>query len=176
MSNIIFIGGIHGVGKGTLCKQLCQQYNLKHLSASKVLKWGEISDKKNKKVKNLKSTQERLLEGLSRIVKPNKKYLLDGHFCLLNSNGIPEKVPEITFFKINPFAIIIITLDIETILKRLENRDNEKYNLETLKKMQILEVQLAKETAYKLKIPFFNITSNKNKSLHLFLANYASIN
>jgi len=36
---IIFIGGIHGVGKGTLCKRIASDLNIIHLSASEVLKW-----------------------------------------------------------------------------------------------------------------------------------------
>ena len=38
MKNIIFIGGIHGVGKGTLCEKVCNDLNIRHLSASEVLK------------------------------------------------------------------------------------------------------------------------------------------
>lgn len=34
---IIFIGGVHGVGKGTLCKRLASDLKITHLSASEVL-------------------------------------------------------------------------------------------------------------------------------------------
>lgn len=108
---IIFIGGIHAVGKGTVCKELAQKFNFEHLSASQVLKWDELSDSKNKKVQNLTTTQDRLLTNLYRIIEPNKKYLLDGHFTLLNSNGEPEKIDESTFIGIQPESIILLTCE-----------------------------------------------------------------
>ncbi len=43
---IIFVGGVHAVGKGTICENLSQKFNLEHLSASQVLKWDELSDSK----------------------------------------------------------------------------------------------------------------------------------
>ena len=175
-SNIIFTGGIHGVGKGTICKELSENYGLIHLSASEVLKWKDISKIENKIVKDFASTQERLIYGLGEIIKPNKNYLLDGHFCLLNVEGIPKRIPEITFLKINPCAIVIITCELQTILKRLEKRDNKRYDINVLKKMQELELEFAEEVSKKLNIPFFNIKSSDDKSLQVFLTNYENIN
>ena len=174
MNNIIFIGGIHGVGKGTICKELCQSFKFVHLSASKVLKWEDISDKRNKKVKNLNTTQDRLIYGLSRIIEPDKKYLLDGHFCLLNSQGKPEKIPENTFKKIKPSAIIIITCDVQTILSRLENRDKMRYSFEILEEMQNLEIEFAQEVSLKLNIPFLNVRTIEDQLLQDFLKDYES--
>ena len=47
MKNIIFIGGIHGVGKGTICKEVVLNTDLIHLTASQILKWEVISDSDN---------------------------------------------------------------------------------------------------------------------------------
>ena len=42
--------GIHGVGKCTICQQICSELNLEYLSASELLKWkAVIEDAKNKK-------------------------------------------------------------------------------------------------------------------------------
>jgi len=172
IGNIIFIGGIHGVGKGTICKELCKSFKFEHLSASEVLKWGEISDKKNKKVQDLNSTQDRLIYGLSQIIKPDKRYLLDGHFCLLNSEGKPVKIPENTFKKIKPDAIIVITCNVQTILSRLENRDKIKYSIEVLEEMQNLEIKFAQKISLRLNAPFFNVKTSDDKSLQDFLTNY----
>ena len=59
--NIIFIGGIHGVGKGTVCKEIASKTDLIHITASEILKWNEISSSDNKFVNNISSTQERLI-------------------------------------------------------------------------------------------------------------------
>lgn len=61
MDNIIFIGGIHGVGKGTVCKEIASKTDLVHITASQILKWDEISSSDNKLVNNISSTQERLI-------------------------------------------------------------------------------------------------------------------
>jgi adenylate kinase len=175
-NNIIFIGGIHGVGKGTICQKLSERYNFIHISASEVLKWEEISEKENKNVKNFQSTQERLIYGLNEIIKPDKKYLLDGHFCLLNSEGFPESIPEVTFSDINPSAIVIITCDLKTILNRLQNRDSRLYDITILRKMQKLELESAEKISLKLNLPFFNIESSDDESLQDFLTNYESTN
>ena len=97
MKNIIFIGGIHGVGKGTLCEKICNEFNLSHLSASEVLKWEEISEKENKLVKDFTLTQNRLITNLKQIVNENEKYILDGHYCLLNKENFPKKIDFDTF-------------------------------------------------------------------------------
>lgn len=39
-SNIIFVGGIHGVGKGYICSELTKSYNIRHLVSSEVLHVG----------------------------------------------------------------------------------------------------------------------------------------
>ena len=39
---IIFIGGIHGVGKGTICKEIASKTDIIHITASEIIKWNEI--------------------------------------------------------------------------------------------------------------------------------------
>ena len=154
---IIFVGGIHAVGKGTICKELAQKFNFVHLSASQVLRWNEISNLKNKKVKNFTTTQERLLNNLNQIIEPNKRYLLDGHFTLLNSNGDPEKIDETTFVGIQPESIILLTCEPKIIYERLKQRDNSTYKLSILKKMQQMEIEHATYISKKSNIPLFTI-------------------
>jgi broad-specificity NMP kinase len=49
---IAFIGGIHGVGKSTICRQICSELNLEYLSASELIKWADLNeDAKNTKSK-----------------------------------------------------------------------------------------------------------------------------
>ena len=108
MNNLYFIGGIHGVGKGTICKEIISDFNITHLSASEVLKWEEISSLENKKVNDFELSQNILISNLNQITEPTKNYLLDGHFCLLNSENEPEKINKETFIELNPKAFIIL--------------------------------------------------------------------
>ena len=45
-SNIIFVGGIHGVGKGYICSELTKSYNIRHLVSSEVLQWDKGNEKR----------------------------------------------------------------------------------------------------------------------------------
>lgn len=166
---IIFVGGIHSVGKGTVCEKLTQKFNFEHLSASQVLKWDEISDLKNKKVQDFKTTQDRLLNNLDKIIEPNKIYLLDGHFTLLNSNGEPEKIDESTFVGIQPKTIILLTCEPKIIFERLKKRDNSTYKLDVLEKMQLMEVEHAKYISQKLDIPLFTVINGDTTSIFEYL-------
>lgn len=165
MNNIIFIGGIHGVGKGTICKEIASKIDLIHITASEILKWNEISSSDNKLVNNISSTQERLINGLKSLIKNDKRYLLDGHFCLLNSNGIPCKIDEDTFDSINPKIISIVIDDIGKIVDRLEKRDNKKYDIKILDELQKMEIEYAKYLSKKYSIPYIEIKNNDYKSL-----------
>ena len=165
MDNIIFIGGIHGVGKGTICKEIASKTDLVHITASQILKWDEISSSDNKLVNNISSTQERLINGLKNLINNDKQYLLDGHFCLLNANGIPCKIDEDTFDSINPKIISIVIDDIEKIVDRLEKRDNKKYDIKILDELQQMEIEYAKYLSKKYSIPYIEIRNNNYKSL-----------
>jgi adenylate kinase len=164
-NNIIFIGGIHGVGKGTICKEIASKTDLIHITASEILKWNEISSSDNKLVRNISSTQERLIYGLKNLIENDKQYLLDGHFCLLNSNGTPCKIDEETFDNINLKIISIVIDDIEKIADRLEKRDNKKYDLKILNELQQMEIEYAKYLSKKYSIPYIEIKKSDHKSL-----------
>ena len=152
-SNIAFIGGIHGVGKSTICIDLCSKAGIEYLSASAVLKWADLNtDVKNKKVQDISLTQDRLIAGLMNTVKEEKRYLLDGHYCLFDKDGKVARVPFATFEAINPTSLNLIVGDVDKIKSRIEHRDQRDYNYETLNSMQEQEIAYAKELSDKLKI------------------------
>lgn len=145
IDKIAFVGGIHGVGKSTICKKICNELKYEFLSASELIKWNDINaDLHNKKVTNIYATQDRLILGLANSVKKEKFYLLDGHYCLLNKENEILNIPIETFKLINPFSLNIILGDITEIKDRLEKRDNHSYDYELLKKMQESELEYAK--------------------------------
>ena len=161
-SNIIFIGGIHGVGKGYLCSELKKMFNIKHLSSSEVLQWDKG---KEKRVEDVDLTQNRLLENLKKIVSPDEKYLLDGHFCLLNTDNTIQDIPSDTFREINPIFIILITDDLLQIKERLDKRDNRLYDIDLLDKFQKREIAYANIIADELGIECITISSGHHESI-----------
>lgn len=163
--NIHFIGGIHGSGKGTTAKKILSTTNLIHLEASKVLKWEDISDKENKKVENISFTQNKLIVNLAKIVTKGQKYLLDGHYCLINKQDEIIKVTLETFEKINPLSFNLKIDEPKEIKKRLEQRDSKIYDLDFLIRFQNEEINYAKFLSDYLKKPLFIL----NKDLETLL-------
>lgn len=155
-NNIIFVGGIHGVGKSTICQQLCDELSMEYLSASDVLKWKDINkDLKNKKVENIPYAQDRLIIGLKNILQEDKRYLLDGHYCLLNKDNEVENISLDTFVQINPTVLCVILGNISEIKNRLETRDNKLYEYELLEYLQKSELTYAKSLSEVLNIPLY---------------------
>lgn len=171
-SRIAFIGGIHGVGKSTICRHICSELNLEYLSASELLKWQDINeDAHNKKVKDIPDTQNRLILGLTNTVQKDTSYLLDGHYCLLNNDNEVVNIPLDTFEKINPISLNLILGDISEIKKRLEARDNKPYDYSLLERLQSEELTYAKQLSKKLGITLNLGTQNDYSELLLLLRN-----
>lgn len=161
LDNITFIGGIHGVGKSTICRQICDEIKLEYLSASDLLKWKDINeDAQNKKVKNIPETQDRLILGLTNNIQKHKSYILDGHYCLLNSEDKIVNIPLDTFKLINPISFNIILGDIGEIKSRIEKRDNRPYDQDLLSRMQESELNYARQLSKTLGVTLILGTQN----------------
>lgn len=171
-NDIILIGGIHGVGKGTLCERIESELGIVHLSASEVLKWKDLNvDSSDKRVADIDSTQDRLLKNLKGIIIPGQTYLLDGHFCLLNKENKIEKVPEDVFIGINPKKIIVVSENPEIISKRLSQRDGRTYETSLLKEMQNTEIEHAKYISNLLGVEIYEIQSDSYDILKKIISN-----
>ena len=150
--SVVFIGGIHVVGKTTICREISDQENIVHLVASELIK-GKLScvagtsAPSEKKVRNIKDNQEILISALDEITLPGGRFMLDGHFVLFNKNEEVQRVPLTTFEKIEPDKLVVITGEPEILQKRLRTRDGKVYPVEKLKDMQEQEVEYASVVA-----------------------------
>lgn len=160
--NIIFIGGIHGAGKSFLSTEISKKLGISHLSSSEVLKWDQ---KGGKKVENVEFTQNILIQNLKKIIAPDEKYILDGHFCLVKTDNSIEEVPLNTFREINPILIIIVTDELKTIKERLEKRDNKRYDIDVLQELQKKEVEYATNISNELGIECVEVSPQNIDSI-----------
>jgi len=156
MEKIVFVCGIHGSGKGTVCEKVAEKYGYKHVVASEIINWKSINPV-NKLVENIEDTQRRLIEGLMSF-QGSGKLLLDGHCCLLNEFGKPERVPLITFETIHPSIIIALEANVSEVKNRLMQRDQTDYSSIALAEFQNEELTYAKEIAHHLGIACLQIT------------------
>ncbi|MDD4519667.1 MAG: ATP-binding protein [Alphaproteobacteria bacterium] len=163
--NLIFLGGIHGSGKDYVLDKIASKTSFQPLRASDVLKWSEYSHNPElKQVRSIPQTQDRLIHNLNLIMQKDKKYLLNGHFCLLNAEGKIERVPLETFEKLAPKSLYIKTSAPQVILERLKKRDAKEWPLRVLDAMQNEEIWYAKELSKILKIPLHLVEDNQEEA------------
>lgn len=159
---IIFVGGVHGVGKSTFADMIKSQYPmLESLSCSKIIKWENPA---HKEVENVGETQNTLLSNLPYFIDQDKKYILDGHFCLLTERGGIERVPIEVFETMSPSMIVVLEEEPNVICQRLNQRDSHNYSLELITDFQKEEIKYATEVADTLGVPLevCNSTNREN--------------
>lgn len=172
-SKIIFIGGIHGVGKTTFCQNLSFNLDMHHFSSSKLIAdERENADQPIKNVFDVDKNQELLLRGLSKVLKRDDRwYLIDGHFCLLDYDNQVVDIPLNVFKSIHPKAIVVIFDEPKNIQKRLEKRDGVRYELNFLASFQEREICYGNYVAEVLQIPHFfsNLLENGKQRITDFI-------
>lgn len=158
--NIIFVGGVHGAGKSSICNEIIQKTDFLHIIASDIIRTTS-EEIKSKIVRNISKNQSLLLEGLKKVINSQKKYILDGHFCLRNKQNLIEKLPLTVFKQISPIGLILIKSNATSIVKRLQKRDNLQYNNDFINNWQRIELEHAKYISESLNI-YLEIFENDN--------------
>ena len=177
-SGIIFIGGIHGAGKTQFCKSLSNHLNLDTISASDLIRqFGNPPSNEQKQVERILEQQDLLLLALHQYRPTTNPMLLDGHFCLLNTNSEIENIPITTFKGIAPKVVIVLTAEVKIIQQRLKNRSNiETYDLDFIAEFQNREVSYAEIVAHQLQVPLMLHNSENGLSeIVSFLQKYSII-
>lgn len=145
---MIFISGVHAVGKGYFCNMVKDKLGIQSYSASTL-----ISEKKHagfnpdKLIPDIDDNQRYLLAAVDELRKSEKNFILDGHFCLLNVNGEVTRISLPTFTTLNPEAIILLTEDPEIIARRRKERDGKIVSPQSIEKFQSEETAYAKEVS-----------------------------
>ena len=152
---MIFISGIHGVGKSHFCAKAKVVLGVDTFSASDLIsKQRQISFSGDKLISDIDTNQSHLLIAVQELNAANSGYLLDGHFCLLNEERQVTRIPVETFLSLSPDAIILLTENPEIIAKRRKQRDNIDNTLKEIHFFQNEEIIYATEVAETLRIPF----------------------
>lgn len=169
MREIIFVGGIHGVGKSYFCSYLKQKYNTQHFSCSSLISGFKKQQFEKKEIEDVNDNQSILVQALSTITF-NKPFFLDGHFCLLTPERSIIQIPFDTFLDISPQAIIVLKDDPEKVYSRLIQRDKVQYDISLLQNMQNKELSYSYFVSQELSIPYFVYdVSNPNHSINDYL-------
>jgi adenylate kinase len=152
---IIFVGGVHGVGKTSLCNKVCEELDIDHYSASDLIK--KVKNVKfptNKHIKEIEENQDSLIIAVDNYINCKTVSLLDGHFCLLDSHGKVAEVPMATFLSLSPIAIIVLNDEPSKIYARIKARDGEESGVDGIVKFQESEIKYSKVVSEKLGVPY----------------------
>lgn len=145
MKKVIFIGGIHGVGKSSFCKILSEQTGLLSYSSGELIKSAKADISVNKRTDDVNNNQNILVDIVSNIESADLNIILDGHFCLINKSDHIERIPLRTFCDLNLQGIIILFEEPKVISDRLLKRDGIKYSFSLLEELQNEELKYARE-------------------------------
>ncbi|WP_417538200.1 ATP-binding protein [Marinomonas sp.] len=131
MKKIVFIAGIHGVGKTTFCQKIQEDVAIKHYSCSTLIKENSDYIETSKTIDKAERNQLILIESLNQI--SDEKLLLDGHFCLIDKNNSVLRLDDSVFESLNLSAIVVLSCDARTIHSRLQERDGTTFSIGKLR-------------------------------------------
>ncbi|MNW40226.1 hypothetical protein D3C74_173340 [compost metagenome] len=167
---MIFVAGIHGVGKTSWCNERSAHAGITYYSASTLIaQERNESFTTDKKVDQVEENQLLLLSAVRRI-RGSQRFLLDGHFCLVNKGNAIERVPYQTFADLNPTGVILLKDDVHSIHNRLGARDAKHYDLSFLEKFQNAEIEYAQYVSGILHCPVSIITPTYTFDLSSFVS------
>lgn len=151
---MIFISGVHGVGKAYFCNIVKEKLSIETYSASALIaekkKSGFAADKL---IPDIDENQQYLLAAVEELRSAGTDFIIDGHFCLLNAQGIVTRIPEETFTTLHPDAIVLLTENPSVIASRRQDRDHIEHLESDIKAFQEEEIKYATEVADLLCVP-----------------------
>ncbi|AGA68342.1 hypothetical protein Desdi_0817 [Desulfitobacterium dichloroeliminans LMG P-21439] len=165
MKRIIFVGGIHGVGKTYFCNNLLDNYRLKSYSASELI--SRVKEQilgSEKSVQDIMQNQDILINAVKDLDDTDSYIILDGHFCLLNKDSNVERVPDKVFNELPLVAIIVLNDDVDNIIGRLRERDNVIYPKALLRRFQEEELKYSLKVSEQLKIPYLSFGNSEDST------------
>ncbi len=153
---ILFIAGVYGVGKSTLCNKLSNELKIPLFSASKLIseKNGETYGS-HKAVRNKEYNQQLLIDALNEKTNNLETIILDGHFCIFNKNNQVEYLPTFVYHKLPITKIILLEANVNFIIENLQRRDNKKYAINNICELIQAEKQQAEKVAMELNVPLY---------------------
>jgi adenylate kinase len=152
-SSLIFVGGIHGVGKTTIGRKAFEPLGYHCVTASSLISAYGCRTDTNKRVDNVSNNQHALVEQLALEKKRHCRILLDGHFTLINSQEDIEPIDCSVFQKMHLTHLILFKGDPAEIARRLEIRDGRKWSSEFISAFQDAEERHARHVSDSIGIP-----------------------
>ncbi len=168
---LVFIAGVHGVGKTTLCDRYAMQRGLLHKSASQLIREANQAAicSKSKAVKNIPDNQRLLVKAVQQYREAGNALLLDGHFALWDKEHRPQPLATSVFSQLAIDGVIVVHDSPASIARRLKRRDTHGASSAELGELQRIELSRAVEVAKELGIPVASVRSGDTSRFALLL-------
>lgn len=159
VKDLVFCGGVHGVGKTTLCQALADQIHAVHVSAGSLLQMAGLVRPSQYAVIDPQENQAYIQAALREYRRQHRgvRIILDGHFCLLTPHRRIEAIPVALFNALRASALLIVVDDPSTILKRLVGRDGTGLDEVFVDRFQRREAARARAISRHLGVPLRTI-------------------
>ncbi len=158
---IIFIGGVHGVGKTYLGAPAAQSLGLRHATASQLIREerGLQSWDAYKRVEGVAENQAALIAATRRLHSMGEKLLLDGHFVLRGTNGEINEIESTVFHDLKIGAVLLLHASADVVFERLRARGDQSWTEPELRILAEKEEAHARRVASELGISFTHLNS-----------------
>lgn len=153
MKHVIFVGGVHGVGKSSMCASVAETMGAVHYTASTLIREAkhEALSSTTKRAQDVLGNQELLLKRFFELTSNfPESVLLDGHYTILNTHGEFIKLSPDLFASLGISCFICIQDEAGSIVERLKERDGNSHSIEEIDRHQHAELSHAAMVAQAL--------------------------
>ncbi len=152
---IVFVGGIHGVGKTYLGAPAAKHLGIRHATASQLIReerglqtWGS-----DKRVNGIDENQAALISAATRLRAEGQRLLLDGHFVLRGTDGRFTEVDIQVFRDLRIGAVVLLAADVDVVIGRLRERGDHSWAEHELRELSEYEEARARRVSNELGLP-----------------------
>lgn len=174
---VIFVAGIHAVGKSTACQVVSDAFGIPHFTASQIIhdeKSSAVSES-SKLVADVIDNQRLLIQGITRLLEVGY-LLLDGHFTMRRkSDAAIESVHIDVFRDIRVGSVVLFIDHPEKISKRMHIRDGVLHPVEMFKSHQDAEIIHAKYVADTFGLPIVTLQAFDTKGMVNVMASWGHL-
>jgi adenylate kinase len=165
--SVIFLAGVHGVGKGFIGAPVAQALGVSHFTASQLIREekGQATWGIDKKTSELDDNQLALIRSIGQKRLKHGSILLDGHFVLRNVQGILNPLETYVFKELRLTGVILLTEESNVIASRLAMRDKGETDVDAISKLAEAESAHAQVVCRELRLPLVVIYSPTVKSV-----------
>ncbi len=150
----IFIAGVYGTGKSTICSALAERLHIPAFSASDLI--SVINGEQygaNKAVVDKDNNQVLLATRVQKLNSKNRQIILAGHFCIFDARYDVEVLPESVYPALNITQIVLLEAEVQNIISNLRHRNGKDYSEKSVTALIEKEREQSERTSKQLKCP-----------------------